>query len=117
MRNRFLALLLLVVFGCKDNGVTSYGPDWLNKKIQQFESGPLEASPGRIYSYEYTGNLVYYILSPCCDQFNFLYNDQGLIICAPDGGFTGAGDGKCVDFRTERKNEKIVWQDKRIYKQ
>ncbi|WP_457391396.1 DUF6970 domain-containing protein [Roseateles sp. P5_E1] len=37
-----------------------------------------------------------YLFTPlCCDQFNQLYNAEGRFICAPSGGFGGAGDGKC----------------------
>ncbi|MEO6277899.1 DUF6970 domain-containing protein [Roseateles sp.] len=37
-----------------------------------------------------------YLFTPlCCDQFNPLYDAEGRFICAPSGGFGGAGDGKC----------------------
>ena len=37
-----------------------------------------------------------YLFTPlCCDQFNRLYDAEGRFICAPSGGFGGAGDGKC----------------------
>lgn len=50
------------------------------------------------YKCSYKGETVYYYTSPCCDQYNHLYNRNGEIICAPDGGFSGQGDGKCPDF-------------------
>ncbi|MFG6485069.1 DUF6970 domain-containing protein [Roseateles sp. BYS78W] len=41
------------------------------------------------------GRLVYLSISPCCDMFNKLYDADGRFICAPSGGFTGQGDGRC----------------------
>jgi hypothetical protein len=42
-----------------------------------------------------------------------LYDAGGDMICAPDGGLTGKGDGKCPDFLSIRKNEALVWKDTR----
>lgn len=41
------------------------------------------------------GRPVYLFTPLCCDQFNPLYDAEGRFICAPSGGFGGAGDGKC----------------------
>jgi hypothetical protein len=41
------------------------------------------------------GQTYYYTTSPCCDLLNPLYDAQGKFVCAPDGGFTGRGDGRC----------------------
>jgi hypothetical protein len=35
------------------------------------------------------------------------------IICSPDGGFSGKGDGNCIDFFEKRTNGKLIWRDKR----
>ncbi|MGA1870166.1 MAG: DUF6970 domain-containing protein [bacterium] len=32
-----------------------------------------------------------------------------------DGGFSGWGDGKCPDFYSEKRDEVIIWEDKRTY--
>jgi len=45
---------------------------------------------------EYDGKPAYLISSPCCDMFNYLYDPDGNVLCAPSGGFAGAGDGPCV---------------------
>ncbi|MBU1101268.1 MAG: hypothetical protein KKA84_12780 [Bacteroidetes bacterium] len=55
--------------------------------------------------------MVYYVPPQCCDQFSTLYDKDGNIICAPDGGITGQGDGRGSDFFAERKNKKLIWQD------
>ena len=41
------------------------------------------------------GRVYYYAGSECCDQLNALYDAEGEYVCAPDGGFTGRGDGRC----------------------
>ena len=55
----------------------------------------------------------YYVPPQCCDQFSTLYDADGAVICAPDGGITGRGDGKCPDFFQSRTNEKLFWEDSR----
>ena len=63
--------------------------------------------------YEYRGGRVYYVPPRCCDVYGTLYDASGTILCHPDGGFTGDGDGRCPDFFEERRNEKIIWRDRR----
>lgn len=92
---------------------TPENPDWINNLINKFEAEPLGNPPQSIWQYEYKSMIVYYIPPQCCDQFSVLYDKDGNIICAPDGGFTGTGDGRCANFFSERKNEKLIWKDKR----
>lgn len=44
-----------------------------------------------------------------------LFDENCNRICAPDGGKTGKGDGKCPDFFEKRTDEKLVWKDERKY--
>lgn len=40
-----------------------------------------------------------YLLTPvCCDQLHGLYDRDGRYICAPSGGLSGSGDGKCLPW-------------------
>ena len=52
------------------------------------------------WRYIYQGRPVYYVQasSLCCDQMSMLYDAEGNLICMPDGGYTGRGDGRCADF-------------------
>ena len=88
-------------------------PTWLPVLIQQLESQPVANPPAFIARYEYRDGVVYYILPRCCDIPSNLYNAAGTIVCHPDGGFSGAGDGRCADFFTARSNEKVLWRDPR----
>ena len=82
-------------------------------KIEAFKKQPVANPPIGVYQYLYNGDSVYYVSSPCCDQYTTLYDENCNIICHPSGGITGNGDGKCPDFFEKRTNEKVIWQDDR----
>jgi hypothetical protein len=42
-----------------------------------------------------------------------LYDENCTLLCLPDGGITGQGNGKCANFFIERTNEKLIWEDSR----
>jgi hypothetical protein len=88
-------------------------PTAVSALIHQLEAQPRADPPAYIASYDYGGRLVYYVPPRCCDFFGDLYNAAGQLICHPDGGLTGKGDGRCPDFLSERTNDKIVWRDLR----
>lgn len=114
MKTRFLITLIAVILlsACSQASQTD-NPAWVDQLIQQFEKQPVGNPPQSIWRYEYNGQVVYYIPSQCCDQFSTLLDAQGNVLCAPDGGFIGGGDGKCPDFLAQRSNEQLIWQDDR----
>jgi len=61
-----------------------------------------------IYSYTYRDQTVYYFPPQCCDIPSVLYDKNCNIICNPDGGWTGGGDGLCPDFFSERTDELLI---------
>ncbi|MBK9731894.1 MAG: hypothetical protein IPO83_11520 [Chitinophagaceae bacterium] len=88
-------------------------PKCVQKLIKQYKSKPKQDPPTTIYEYEYKGAKVYYVTAPCCDQMSTLYDSKCNVICQPDGGITGTGDGKCPDFNKEKTNEVLIWKDER----
>ena len=88
-------------------------PEWLQARIAEFEKDKPANPPVKIYSYSYKGQTVYFITSRCCDIPSEVYSVEGQQLCQPDGGFSGKGDMKCVDFFDARTNEKLVWEDLR----
>ena len=44
---------------------------------------------------QYQGAAAYLVMSSCCDRFNYLYNRNAEVLCAPSGGLDGKGDGQC----------------------
>jgi hypothetical protein len=114
MKNILIFLIfsfLIVLIGCSPS--SDENPEWLNSLIEKFQSEPVGNPPQSIWRYTYQDQKVYYIPPQCCDQFSVLYDSNGNIICAPDGGFSGSGDGQCPNFFKDRKNEKLIWQDPR----
>ena len=107
-----LSILIIFITGC-NSASKSTNPAWVDRLIKKFESQPIGNPPQSIWSYEYQGRTVYYIPAQCCDQYSRLYNTKGKQICAPDGGLTGSGDGKCTDFMSKRSNEHLIWKDSR----
>ena len=92
---------------------TTARPPWLKQRIAAVLAERKRNPITRILRYQYEGKTVYYISAPCCDQYSQVYDTRGKLICNPDGGITGKGDGKCPDFDKKKSNEKLVWQDPR----
>lgn len=67
-------------------------------------------TPVQVDEYVYAGKKVYLITAHCCDQYNMLYDEDCTELCAPSGGFTGRGDGKCKDFDSTAKHVKLIWK-------
>ena len=100
------------MIGCSQS-TSPDNPDWVEKLIVEFKNQPVGNPPQSIWSYEYNCQTVYYVPAQCCDQFSTLYDENGKVIGAPDGGFSGNGDGRITDFFSMRTNEKLIWKDSR----
>ncbi len=88
-------------------------PPCIKSLIQKMKTEGITNPPSKIYSYRFNNKTVYYVPPVCCDNFSDLYDDSCKIIAHPDGGFTGRGDGKIPNFKNEKTNEKLIWEDKR----
>ena len=109
------AFLVLALAACAAS--IPYAPErpaWLKALIAQIASEPVTNPPSSIIRYRYRGVTVYYRPARCCDIFADLYDERGTVICHPDGGITGGGDGRCADFATARSEEEVVWEDPRL---
>jgi hypothetical protein len=84
-------------------------PACIKNKIDSFKLKEAHEKPQRVLEYMYKGKKVYYVVMPCCDFYNEVYDANCNFMGAPDGGFTGKGDGKLPDFFAEAKSEKLVW--------
>ena len=85
-------------------------PTCIKNKIDSFKVKQVHERPQKVVEYQYKGKRVYYIVMPCCDFFNEVYDDKCKLLGSPDGGFTGRGDGKLPDFFKEVSKEKIIWE-------
>jgi hypothetical protein len=107
-----ILVVTILLIGCSPSTQTG-NPDWVDRLIRQFESDPVGNPPLSVWRYEYNGQVVYYVPPHCCDIPGSLFNEVGQVICNPDGGIKGDGDGRCTDFFTQRANEQLIWQDSR----
>lgn len=109
----FCIALLSVFIACnKDDSVDDL-PKCIVKKIDDIKAGGVWNPPAKVYSYTYNGETVYYFPARCCDIPSSLFDSDCNVICQPDGGFDGEGDGKCSDFFELRTDEKLIWEDTR----
>jgi hypothetical protein len=111
-----LASVVSILIACERSSPTEPEgrlPLWLSSLIAQIESQPVTNPPSAIYRYRYQGRTVYFRPSYCCDVFSVLYDRNGRVLCAPDGGLIGRGDGRCPDFFSLRSEEVLIWQDSR----
>jgi len=92
---------------------SSARPLWLRQRIQTILNERRRNPAIRITRYRYDDMTVYYESAPCCDQYSTLYDDKGKVLCHPEGGLTGRGDGRCGNFDKRKANELLVWQDPR----
>jgi hypothetical protein len=106
------AILITTVAGCSPSAQPE-NPPWVEGLINKFQNEPVGNPPQSIWRYDYNGQTVYYLPPQCCDQYSVLLDENGKEICAPDGGLTGQGDGRCHDFMEKRTDEKLVWKDNR----
>ncbi|MFH1004578.1 MAG: hypothetical protein V1781_03660 [Bacteroidota bacterium] len=114
--NLLLCLTLISVLtltSCEKLDVPKETPACIKKEIRKIKSDKVRNPPASVWQYDYNGQTVYYIPPYCCDIPSQLFDNDCNQICSPDGGLSGAGDGKCPDFFSQRKNEKLIWQDDR----
>jgi hypothetical protein len=92
-------------------------PRWVQRLITRLQSEPVRNPPAKILRYTHSRRSYYYVPPAAGDRFSALYNAAGKEICAPDGGITGMGDGKCPSFvrnmLSSREPGKVIWQDTR----
>lgn len=107
-----LAILFLESKSC-DQKMESSFPECIQQMISTYQSKPVQNPPAAIYQYDYNNQKCYYVIAPCCDQMNTVYDANCNVLCHPDGGFSGKGDNKCTDFNAAKTNEVLIWKDDR----
>lgn len=103
------ALLIIGLVACSTPSGQAPLPDWLQQRIATYEAGPKHESPVAIWRITHQGQPAYFVSSPCCDQFDPLWDAKGDTICHPSGGFAGRGDGKCPVPRDAGTQATLVW--------
>lgn len=118
---RFYSWVLLVVLsvtaaGCNvanDDLDQNCPSDFSATLIEQLKQQPKQNPPAEVVQYTYQGRTVYLVKGGCCDNYNYLFDACGNVLCAASGGITGNGDGRCPDFQTAATNPVLLWRDPR----
>ncbi|WP_230679862.1 DUF6970 domain-containing protein [Pontibacter rufus] len=87
-------------------------PNCIEQQIREIKQEDVRNPPAKVWQWKVDNKIYYYITSDCCDQFNYLYDSNCNVVCAPDGGITGAGDGRCPDFNGQVE-QTLIWEDDR----
>jgi hypothetical protein len=85
-------------------------PPCVETKIQEIQNEPVRNPPAQLWKWEVDQMTYYYVSAQCCDFFSELYDEDCNLVCAPDGGIIGDGDGNCpvwsgVPVKT------LLWED------
>lgn len=107
-----LFLFTQILTSCKKIDLKKDVPNCVERKIKKIRRETVRNPPAKVWEWKVDGNTYFYITSDCCDQYNYLYDDKCNEVCAPDGGFTGKGDGNCPQF-IGQVQQTLVWEDKR----
>ena len=113
MKIFFVLLTLIVTANNCNKNLDDDIPKCIQNKIAKIKSQPKWNPPARVEEYIYNGNKVFLFSSNCCDQYSELYDENCNLLCAPSGGISGGGDGKCNEFFTSATLVKLVWKDER----
>ena len=115
MKSLILTSVLLISLtkrNCKKDNASAL-PSCIQSKIEAIKAQPKWNPSATVDEYQYNGKRVFLFSSDCCDRYNELVDEQCNYICAPSGGYTGKGDGKCSDFKDKATFVKQVWKDPR----
>lgn len=107
-----LFLCIVSLTSCENTETIIDYPSCIDAKIDALKKVTVQNPPAEVWKWEVDHNVYYYITSDCCDQYNYLHNENCEIVCAPDGGFTGNGDGNCPEFNGEIVKT-LIWKDER----
>ena len=113
MKLILFVLMTTLTLGSTCRKINTEMPACVQQRIEAIKAEPKWNPPAEINEYIYKGQHVYLITSNCCDQYIMLYDGNCTPICAPGGGYTGKGDGKCADFYETAKQVRLIWKDPR----
>lgn len=99
-----LFLALLVFFACEKDECAPQLPSCVIDRLLDDNQLPVI----RVERWDIDGRALYYFVADCCDIPNMLYDDNCEVVCSPDGGFTGQGDGNCPDFPDDFERT-VIW--------
>lgn len=104
-----LVLILFMSYHCKRDTPLQDNEE-IPKCIQQKIADQQTKCLKKVVFYHFKDKNVYlFNRQECPDAYYFLYDKNCKKICAPKGGISGKGDGKCPDFQTKATKKGTVW--------
>ncbi|MFN8288853.1 MAG: hypothetical protein U0U70_01225 [Chitinophagaceae bacterium] len=113
MKSILLATLITGLLSFQCNKAEYDAPSCIEAKIARLKAESKANPPAQVDEYIYNGKKVYLFNAPCCDQYSELYDESCNLLCAPYGGISGHGDGKCADFSANAQHVRVIWKDSR----
>jgi hypothetical protein len=104
----WLVLLAMLVMDCDRSDDYEGLPMCVEKQLTKQDA--VRKPPVEVWRWNVDDKTYYYFRSECCDQYNYLFDDNCEIVCAPDGGFSGKGDGTCPQFEGQIEKS-LIWKD------
>ncbi|MCH8903353.1 MAG: hypothetical protein IIA45_05510 [Bacteroidetes bacterium] len=111
----YISLLLLILcIGCKRIELPVGTPTCVKEIIRDILKEEVRDPPSELWKWEHYGETSFYVLPYCCDEYSALYTEDCFLICAPDGGLYGIGDGACpYNYNQMAIVRTLIWADKR----
>jgi hypothetical protein len=107
---KYLLAMLMIPFLSASDCNADKLPACVKRIVADAEKHESPDAPEKIDEYLYKGERVFLFTAPCCDQYNTVYDMKCNPVCAPSGGITGKGDGKCTDFAAEAQYVRTIWK-------
>ena len=104
-------VIALFAVGCDgESQIDVDAPNWLRAEIRRLSSEADPNVPVVVTRSQYRGETVYYTSPGVPDGLGVLFDAEGNVLCHPDGGLDGRGNGMCADFFAARVNDTILWR-------
>ncbi len=81
----------------------------LQKLLESYAKSHDNEKPAQIEKWTVDSAIYYHVFPKGADRYSELYNSDLELICHPEGGMVGTGDGKCPDWAKTVKNKEIIW--------
>ena len=111
LNSSMIVALLVFTQQCGKEDLPKGAPHCIQQRIIEIAAEDVWNPPAKVYSYFYNGKKVFLIPQHCCDIPSVLLDEDCNVICSPDGGFSGRGDGRCTDFFNMATDERLIWED------
>lgn len=81
--------IVLCLTACEKPDLSVDVPACVERKIREIKKESVRNPPAQVWKWVADGQTYFYITADCCDQYNYLYDENCNEVCAPDGGING----------------------------